>query len=100
MTSEIIKDLIAQADRAIKEERFDELVNFSRENSVRLLGMLEKNQIRIASAFPDPDPELLQHFPYAYYIEKPHRNITTFADQFGQLADELDEMLSGDATHV
>lgn len=78
----------------------DELGNFSRENSVRLLGMLEKNQIRIASAFPDPDPELLQHFPYAYYIEKPHRNITTFADQFGQLADELDEMLSGDATHV
>ena len=48
----------------------DELGNFSRENSVRLLGMLEKNQIRIASAFPDPDPELLQHFPYAYYIEK------------------------------
>ncbi|WP_024873497.1 ATP-binding protein [Tolumonas lignilytica] len=78
----------------------DELGNFSRENSVRLLGMLEKNQIRIASAFPDPDPELLQHFPYAYYIEKPHRNITTFTDQFGQLADELDEMLSGDAAHV
>ena len=78
----------------------DELGNFSRENSVRLLGMLEKNQIRIASAFPDPDPELLQHFPYAYYIEKPHRNITTFSDQFGQLADELDEMLSGDAAHV
>lgn len=72
----------------------DELGNFSRENSVRLLGMLEKNQIRIASAFPDPDPELLQHFPYAYYIEKPHRNITTFTDQFGQLADELDEMLA------
>lgn len=80
----------------------DELGNFSRENSVRLLGMLEKNQIRIASAFPDPDPELLQHFPYAYYIEKPHRRITTFTDQFGQLADELDDLLSasGEIAHV
>lgn len=48
-----IKDLIAQADKAIKEERFDDLMDFYTDDAVLVVkpGMEAKGKIAIKNAF-------------------------------------------------
>lgn len=53
MTQAIIKDLISQADKAIKEERFDDLVDFYTDDAVLVIrpGQLARGKEEIKRAF-------------------------------------------------
>lgn len=78
----------------------DELGNFSRYNSAKLLATLTENDIAITSAFPDPDPELLGEYKHTYYIEKPGRDIVTFVAGHQGLSASIEAILNGEEAHV
>lgn len=78
----------------------DELGNFSRYNSAKLLATLTENDIAITSAFPDPDPELLGEYKHTYYIEKPGRDIVTFVAGHQGLSASIEAILNEEEAHV
>ena len=78
----------------------DELGNFSRYNSAKLLATLTENDIAITSAFPDPDPELLGEYKHTYYIEKPGRDIVTFAASHQGLSASIEAIFNEEEAHV
>ena len=48
----------------------DEIGKLSNINTSKLIKLFEEHNIIIFSALPDSTPELLQHYPYAYFIKE------------------------------
>ena len=57
----------------------DEIGKLSKENTGKLIALFEEHRISMFSALPDASPELLQHYPYAYEIEKNGANSRTYS---------------------
>ncbi|MCO6414064.1 MAG: ATP-binding protein [Thiogranum sp.] len=71
----------------------DELRNFSAGNIQKIMALLTSHDIRILSAFPDPDPELLKHYRNRYMV-KDGRTLLEYPDAPGEaLADALEAAL-------
>ena len=70
----------------------DELRNFDSDNIAKLMALLKAHNIRIFSAFPDPDAELLTHYENRYLIKK-GRRLEEYRDTPCSAFDQINNIL-------
>ncbi len=70
----------------------DELRNFSTDNTVKLIALLEQHKIYLFSAFPDPDADLLKYYDNRYLIEE-GRTLVEYPDETPDTANDINDLL-------
>ncbi len=85
-------NMLRGSSKAIIMWPVDELRNFDSDNIGKLMALLKAHDIRVFSAFPDPDAELLKHYENRYLITK-GRRLEEYRDSPGNTFDQINNIL-------